>query len=516
MTTVTDDREVIPWELDQVGLYKRLQNVGSGIYDHIMEVMQNSFDSTANPLTDPNRIEINVPDNGDLVLSVCDHGLSLGKDYGGKVGNFLRAKKASSEKPSSNIGRWGLGMIQYQNIAKMPVLITQTEELIYRIAIEKRNGLPCYVSDDPCAITKSNQQKLGIFHRGTVAEFRGHLEGIPKIDAKKLDSKIAETFTVRMMQNPNIIIEINLKKVELPSFAKGHKLEHICNLKQFKNEKNETIKPEVIGFIHGDRNGIGELRIYIRGMFVQKMNFGLRRCSGIINCDELQIDSARGRVVENDLFEDLHKRVSAEVEKFPEVESKDDKTDEKQYKKIESMFNDALAKLARLAPTGFGGNKDKTKIESTGDKGNEIFGYTVSEEPKEGRIIIEKEPHTRDPKHQGTVSKTGTNKTKRLNDKEDERDQQPTIKMNPRPIGDNMGLMRFDSANNILMIDQLDRCYDFVFKPKNKSINLIYQRATPYLANIWMKEKEDITDMTLEEILRIQERYVTAMLEDYL
>lgn len=483
-----------------------------------MEVMQNCFDSTENPLTDPNRIEINVPegDNNDLVLSVADHGLSLGKDYGGSVRSFLMAKKASSQKPKSNIGRWGLGMIQYQNIAKNPTLITQTKDLIYKIAIEKIHGLPCYVNDEPCGITKENQQRLGIFHMGTLVEFRGHIEGIPRIDVRKLDSKIAETFTVRMMQNPNTITEINLKKVDLPSWAKGRTLDHICDLKPFKNEEGVITKPEVIGFIHGDKNGIGDLRIYIRGMFVQKTNFGLRRCSGVINCDDLQIDSARGKVVENNLFDDLLKHVSEEVAKFPEVESKDDKKDEKQYKKIENMFNDALAKLARLAPTGFGGNKDKTKIESTGDKGTETFGYTLSEDPKEGRTIIERGPHTRDPKHQGTVSKTGNRKTKRLDDKEDERDKQPTIKMNPRPIGDNMGLMRFDSANNVLMIDELDRCYDFVFKPKNKSINLTYQRATPYLANIWMKEKEDITNMTLDEILRIQERYVTTMLEDYL
>jgi len=39
----------------------------------------------------------------------------------------MKAKKASSQKPRSNIGRWGLGMIQYQNIAKIPV-ITQTEQ----------------------------------------------------------------------------------------------------------------------------------------------------------------------------------------------------------------------------------------------------------------------------------------------------------------------------------------------------------------------------------------------------
>ena len=121
MTTPLEDHGT-PWKLDEAEIFKRILETGTDPTEAFTEFVQNAVDSILPPMEElgqmsteqahllSNEVELWFPDNStdDIVFVGQDHGLSIAKDYGYDIHEFINGAKGILQNgsiPGAVVGR---------------------------------------------------------------------------------------------------------------------------------------------------------------------------------------------------------------------------------------------------------------------------------------------------------------------------------------------------------------------------------------------------------------------------
>jgi len=387
---LTDDdyKMAKTWKINQASVARYFRDQG-GIYEGILEAVQNAIDSPHNVEIDFNRIDIKIPCIGDsdfkrLVFSVRDMGGSVTKDTNGDIQRFINAEKAISPKEQQvSRLRFGVGMYQFGAVCESQVIISQDKQFIYRIPIlYDKDGMPAYGAWSIHTITKENQVKFNIFHEGTLIEGYDPFADAIDIEPMKLARRVQETFGWALMLQPKTDLWINeVIHVDLPPYLKGHQAKFIARLKRTKitlpNGQRMVVDPEVTGFIHADSKGRGTLQVHCNRYYVDEIKFADKRFSGAINIDGMPTDPARRIMKDEKMRIDLEEHIRNLTKHFPDIVSDSSEIGEKKARSIEEELNKRLEQfdLIKAQILQYETQK-KNRIEAQGDlHGDAVPGY---------------------------------------------------------------------------------------------------------------------------------------------
>jgi len=385
--TDNDYRLAKTWTFNQASIARNIKNQG-GIYEGLLEAVQNGIDSPLDPDNDYNRIDITVPllgdkDYGVLVASVRDLGGSVTKDYGGSITKFINSEKAISPKSRKGIHRFGEGMIRFPSVSATQLIISQDKEYIYRIPILlDRDGIPAYGDWSFHKITPETQAEFNIFHMGTLVSFFDPYENMIDIDTMKLGKTIRQTFGWRLLLQPKTEIWINnIIKVDLPEYLRGRKPAFMCRLKRTKvtdsNGEQRVVDPEVTGFVFYDKDGRGVLHVHAGGYYIGEVKYADKRFSGAINIDEMPTDTSRRVMIHESMKQDLEQHILEITKHFPDIPTGKEELGEKRHKSLTEIINKILDQfnIPKLQIENYEAEKRK-RIEILGDpNADERPGY---------------------------------------------------------------------------------------------------------------------------------------------
>jgi hypothetical protein len=519
------------WEIDIRGGQRRLAEEADDIYDNIQEVIQNAVDSGKDVDNYADKEAIaniwahDYPNAHNRVLTVEDFGLGITKDYNGDINAFLNAKKATSNKVKGRgIGYKGVGMIQYPNIGKDIVIISQDDTNVYRIPITQESGISGFGNWDKWPIESLNEDyrknNLHLTHRGSKVTFFNRPEKVGKIDQQTLINRTKKYFGLMIKRSPKVLININNIRLTPPDYLNK---EGYPEIDLFKLD--QTIDSKVTGALWPDKKGSGVILIHVDGAFVEEYRFDARRrCSGWIAIEDGVIDvtTSRDRVLKHGPVwrEICDKMVSIWMHKFELAEEEDESKAEKEdRKKKTDMLTKIFSKILPRFP-GLKIEDSGLKIEVTGNAKPEegedkVTGYRISKEPNPDRIIIERKPPgpriNRKPNQVGLI---GTDTVKAENPENPDKKQEPSIRyvFTPLQPADPFLLYHTDEAPYTVEVNTMYPLYPKCFK-KDVAVKDCIFRLAPYIAPIYAKAlNPDIDKLTwFESVTLVQSTILDIM-----
>ncbi len=544
--------DFIPWDYDRVNTGRRLREQGT-IYDAINEVVQNAVDSAAKPLLDNNNVLITIPclgdpDYGRILLRVQDFGKGVTRDYDGNIFAFLRGKKSVSPKADyeDTIGRNGVGMVQYLKISKEQIVTTMDDKMIYRfkIVLDEQGGIG-YTLPEQEPISEESKHRFNIFTQGTIVEFLKSYANQLDIEPRKAVNEIKKKFGWRMMMNNGLQILVNEIRLEVPDYLENRKPIWLCRLAKamIENSNGKLVErnPDVYGFLYEDKQGVGNIKIHVKGYYIQEYNFAAKRCSGAINVDYLGIDTSRKTITDEKMLADLERHMMQLMAKFPNIKTDNEKVNEKKQRKIGEMINKMLSKY-NLPKRWMLNEVDKLrkKTEQLGDKkGNDVAGYGINESEKhlekfqkcelcdhmklrskKWRKICKCECHARirsENKHIMRVGIDGTDLTRRESDSDEDKKNKRNIALH---FNDEMDpveeLLTAHPMQSFIEVNEKNKLFDYCFLEVKSEIEII-RRITPFLATIVMDAEHPTyihEVQELKEFRQMHSKYYTEMLAE--
>lgn len=351
--SVSDDEDyknLKAWQYDSDALIQHSMRLG-GIYEGILEAVQNALDSPDDRFEDYLRIDItipfvNMPEYGEFIARVQDTGGSITKDFDGQIAGYIDFVRAISPKKEH---RWGFGMGQYFNVGQKFVIVSMDDELIYRIpSVLNERGSPANGKYTVKSISESEKEKHGIYNKGTIITWTKPWGNATEINLMKLANKIRETFGWRMLEQQRTEIFINGVKLALPDILQGKEVGFICKLNphEIKTPKGMIrVNPVVVGFIEKNSKGTGHLEVYAGGgYYYRKYKFAHKRFSGAISINEMTLDVSRTKVDDESMWLDLEQHIIEYTKHFPDIPL-DDTVSEKQQKSMSEVLNKVLKRF---------------------------------------------------------------------------------------------------------------------------------------------------------------------------
>jgi hypothetical protein len=510
----------IPWKLNNAGTFNRLIEQGDR-YDGIIEGVQNPVDSPNDPYKDENEIRITIPlidmpEYGELVMRIVDHGASLLKEYA-KIGDFINAEKSVSLKGELDIGQNGQGMAQYQKISMTQRITTRCDKtgMMYRFFIIPSTNpefrIMYTVPEDGPIYLKEDEWNL--HHEGTMVEWFDKYEGSADIDVRKAINKIREIFGWRMMEVPNMKILVNDENVELPEYLEGRPrgrapfLGRLGNRMVSRDNIPHLVNPEVRGFAVVDKQkGRGMIVVHAKGYKVAEIHSGLNKAGTLfINCDQLAwILTANRKGFNDDKFiEDLKVHCRLWMKDIPDMKDDTIKSERKEYKSVQEITSKILTpyieKYAKHLRIGAQKNKKESML--VNPEGKDSAGYpTYPPKPPQvlktcaicGHKMIKSDEMREECKckcHKANKPPVNTNVTGTENvshdGKAEGKDNKNTNKGFSTVYVNTGPFMNFIKEIRCLNINKLDKLYKFCIK--NVSHKLQSERLAPYLAEIVME-----------------------------
>ena len=400
-----DYSEAHEFQIDQIGVHKQLRNLQDSIYGYIMETIQNAYDSNDKGVH--NVIEMKIGHKeGEPDFEISDRGQSgITKDYGGEIDGFLDDMKATTEKWKRGLNRKGIGMFQYTNIAPDVIITSMDHEMIYRIPMYVTPaGATAYGKVTRKPRKENYEHEFEIFHPGTIVSFYNRDPKAEAITERELIKNTSEKYALRIYDNRKLVTTIvNGKTVSPPAWIEAHPPRFLQRMRG---------SHEIRGNLWFDEKGNGRIKIFQDGYLVEETPIEPRQCSGYLEINILETNAGRTRFgKDNELWNDFKRRVQKLMQVFPRIQQ--EAQDEKHVKKVLDIAYDVL--IFNKAPTAFGGSKEVTKIETTGDRhDSEIVGYPVSPEPDPDRNIIQlTDTYTRNPENQTRIGEVGLDKVKK-------------------------------------------------------------------------------------------------------
>ncbi len=544
-SVLTDDdyRVAKVWRFNP-GAVARLVRDQGGIYEGILEAVQNAFDSPFDKYQDENPIIIKIPLLGDkeyrtLVASVHDFGAGITRDTEGQIQKFLNREKGLSPKPpEKGVRRFGIGMAQFPAVSATQIIFSRDREFIYRIPILQTDDGPAYGDWTFHKITRDNEIKFNMFACGTRVEFVDPHENMIDIEPMKLAKMIRQTFGWRLMLQPKTTVTINeIIKVDLPEYLRDLKPRFICRLNRARiadpNGRIKVVDPEVTGEIYADQKGRGMIHVHAGGYYIGEMKFADKRCSGAINIDEMPTDPSRRLMINESMKQDLEKHIVNEMKHFPDLPTDNDRFDEKKRQSMSELINKSLSQfnLPKLFKDQYKEQKRK-RIEALGDPNTEGKpGYPKPEnKPPQELETCELCNHLKTkskrmrkkcdcpchiPRKKGPDTKIGTASSEGqisiMVEENDLLNEQISSQLQFKSVREEgERLVRISSG--VIRVNELHPIFDTVFKDKASKG---FRNMAHFLAGEVMDiiHPNALADMTLEEFRNTQERITTKIIQ---
>lgn len=544
---ITDeDRKVAkPWKYDQASVAKMVKEEG-GIYEGILEAVQNAIDSPEDPDNDINRIDILIPTKADeqydeVVAIVRDQGGSITKDYGGDIEKFLNATKAISPKPRrKGFKRFGQGMGQYSAVSQDQIIdsFDTKKNVIYRIPIvqlpDGQLGYGHWIFE---VATPEVQAKYELTQSGSDILFVNPYPDMPRPDPMLLARKIRDTFGWRLMLQPNTDLWINHGiHIDLPDWLKDKQPRFIRRLKRQKVD-GKNVDAEVTGVIYYDPKGKGILQVHAGGYYIGPFDTETnKRFSGAVNIDEMPTDRSRRVMIHEAMRLDFKEQMKEETKHYPDMPSPTDEgLSEKNKKILTEGLNRMLEpfNLPKIFIENYKEQKRKREEQMRNPNGKTENGYRKPEEKepqelemcelcdhlkkksKEMRAKCSCKCHETRPKgpdkEKKKVGDVGDTVclTETIDPEDLQKRHEIKINFSDDPSPDRFVILR----TGYVQVETKHDLFNPLVRDDKKDMMKVLQNLAPFLATQIMDLKfpTALTDKTLAEFRKLEEDFITQM-----